>query len=343
MNGYERIWNCLNGKEVDRTPAMLHNFMAAASEKGYSMKEFRNSPKKIARAFIDYARKYDLDGIMVDIDTCIEAYAIGVKVDFPNNEPARVIGNAGDSIEEILEKMDKKRLYSDERVNIVLEAVSLMKEEVGGEIFIRGNADQAAFSLAMLSYGIENFMMDLLDEECNEDIHKLINKAYEVHLEYHKMMKKAGADITSFGDSSCGPDLISRDCYLEFSYPYHKRLKEDLEKEDIKTICHICGNMNSIIEDVASIKFAGLEVDYKTDINLAQRVLKGKSIMFGPIDPSGVFYFAKPEEVSRKTKEVLSIFKGEGIVIGSGCALPANTPEANIRAFINEVKRKTKY
>lgn len=342
MNGYERIWNQLNGKAVDRTPTMLHNFMAAASEKGYSMKEFRNDPKKIARSFIDYARKYDLDGIWVDIDTCIEAHAMGVKVDFPEDEPARVIGPAGNDIEEIIEKMDPKKLHSDERVNIVLEAVSLMKQEVGGEILIRGNADQAAFSLAMLSYGIQDFMMDLLDEDCNEDIHRLISRAYDVHLEYHKLMKKAGADITSFGDSSCGPDLISRDCYMEFSYPYHKKLKEDLEKEGIKTICHICGKMDNIIEDVAGIGFAGLEVDYKTDIKLAKKVLEGKSVMFGPIDPSGVFYYAKPEIVAEKTREVLSLFNNKGLVIGSGCALPANTPEANIRAFVEEVKKNSR-
>lgn len=66
--------------------------------------------------------------------------------------------------------------------------------------------------------------------------------------------------------------------------------------------------------------------------------MKGKSIMFGPIDPSGMFYFGTPEEMAAETKRILDIFNGEGLVIGAGCALPATTPENNIRAFVKTVR-----
>ena len=48
MNGYERIKSALEGRQPDKTPIMLHNFMMAAYEAGYSMEEFREDPKKIA-------------------------------------------------------------------------------------------------------------------------------------------------------------------------------------------------------------------------------------------------------------------------------------------------------
>ncbi|WMJ23537.1 uroporphyrinogen decarboxylase family protein [Paludicola sp. MB14-C6] len=343
MTGYERIMAALKGEKPDRTPMMLHNFMAAANEKGYTLNEFRQDPKKIARAFVDAARKYKLDGILIDIDTCMEANAIGVPTDFPNDEPARVTSGIAGGVEKCMEAMDPQKLYSNERIKILLEAVSLIKNEVGDEILVRGNADQAPFSLAMLSYGMENFMADLLDEDMEEDILKLIDRAYDVHIEYHKMIKSAGADITSFGDSSCGPDLISRAMYNKYAFPYHKRMAADLKKENILTVCHICGNLDNILEDVVAAGFPAIEVDYKTNIERAHELMKGKCTMFGPIDPSGVFYFGTPDILEAQAKRILDIFKGEGLVIGAGCALPKGTPENNIFSFSNTVLAHGKY
>ncbi len=333
MNGLERIKTVLDGKQADMPPIMLHNFMPAASELGMTMEQYRTSPENIAKAHITMARKYSLDGILLDIDTCMEASAIGVPVDYPEDEPARVTGPASNDIHALMEMMDPDKLMKCDRIQIMLEAVSLIRSRVGGELLIRGNCDQMAFSLAMLAYGMTDFMADLLDEEREEQILALIDRAYAVHLQYHKLMKQAGADITSFGDSSCGPDLISRDCYLKFAYPFHQRLKKDLEQEGIQTICHICGNLDNIVEDVAGIGFTGVEIDYKTNIENAAKVFAGKSAVFGIIDPSGMFYFGTPEQVAEETRHVLDVFQGKNLVIGAGCALPSNTPEANLRAF----------
>ncbi|GAA0181144.1 uroporphyrinogen decarboxylase family protein [Clostridium sediminicola] len=338
MTGYDRIKNVLLDGVSDRTPTMLHNFMAAAEEKKYTMGEFRKSPEKIARTFIDYSRKYDLDGILVDIDTCVESHAIGVPTDFPEDAPARNHGAIKGGIDACIEAMDPKKIRKDERANIVAEAVHLIKKEVDGELFLRGNADQGPFSLAMLSYGMSEFMMALMDEEMKPKIKTLMDRALEVHLEYHKMLFEAGADMTSFGDSSCGPDLISADMYREFALPYHKKIAKILNDMNILNLCHVCGNTDLIIEDLASAGFSAVEIDYKTDIVKAQKILKDKAVLFGPIDPSGIFYFGSPEDLKRETKKVMDIFEGKGIVIGAGCALPTGVPEANVRAFMDTVK-----
>lgn len=338
MNGYQRIKAVLAGERPDRTPMMLHSFMAAAAESGITMKEYRESPKKMARVHIDMARKYGLDGVLLDVDTCLEAGAVGVPVDFPEKEPARTTGPASEDIERLIEWMDPERLCADQRVKKAVEAVYLMKKEAGGELFVRGNCDQMAFSLAMLAYGMEDFMADLLDEDCQEKIFQLMDRAYEVHLRFHQMMQEAGADMTSFGDSSCGPDLISRDMYVKYGLPYHKRLVQDLKGSGVPVLCHICGNTDLILTELADVGFDALELDYKTDMARARTILKGKTVMFGPIDPSGVFFFGTPTEVERETERILALFGGEGLVIGAGCALPTGVPEENIRAFVRAVQ-----
>jgi uroporphyrinogen decarboxylase len=312
--------------------------MPAAAEAGFTLAEYRNSAGNMADSHLKFARKYGLDGILLDVDTCMEAGAVGVPVDFPEDGPARVSGTASDSIDELLEMMAPEKLHGYDRIKIQLEAVGIMKKEAGGEIFIRGNCDQMAFSLAMLSYGMENFLADLLDDELEEKITLLIGRAFEVHLEYHRMMLEAGADITSFGDSSCGPDVISPELFAKYSLPFHKKLQNELAKMNTGTVCHICGNLDRIIEDVAAIGYAGVEIDYKTNIENAARVMKGRSVVFGPIDPSGVFYFGTPELMRAKTREVLDHFRGRGIVLGAGCAIPTGAPEELIRTFVETAR-----
>lgn len=194
----------------------------------------------------------------------------------------------------------------------------------------------------MLAYGINDFMADLLDEDLEDDLLTLIDRATDVHIAFHRMILQAGADVTSFGDSSCGPDLISRDMYLKFSYPFHQRIAQSLQKENVPVICHICGNLDRILEDVCGAGFPAIEIDYKTNISKAAAILRNaNTVMFGPIDPSGIFYFGTPDQVRSEAQRVLDIFQGRQLVIGAGCALPAGTPEKNIHAFAETARAYT--
>lgn len=338
MNGYERVMTTLNGGQADQVPVMLHSFMSATAEAGLTMEQYRSDACTMANTHIRFAEKYDLDGLFLDVDTCLEAYAIGVPTDFPKDEPARVTAKLSSDMNVLKAAMRPERLESDPRIGIALEAVRIMKKAVGNDLVVRGNCDQMAFSLAMLSYGMADFLADLLDEELEEDVLDLIDRAYAVHLRFHKLMKQAGADITSFGDSSCGPELISRDMYLKFSFPFQKKLADQLRKDGILTVCHICGNLDNILKDVVNSGFPAIEVDYKTNMVRAQSIMSGKAVMSGSIDPSGVFYFGTPDTVRKETQELLETFRGRGMIACSGCALASGTPGANIRTFVDTVR-----
>jgi Uroporphyrinogen-III decarboxylase len=338
MTGYERMMKAFAGEETDRIPAMLHCFMASSREYGITQEQYRNSPELIASSHIAFAEKYGLDGIVLDIDTCMEASALGVPVDYPEDDPARVTGPISDNIDVVKKAILPSKLLECRRIDILLETVRILKERVGGEILIRGNCDQMAFSLASLCLGMEEFLVDLLDEDMEDDILEILDRCTDVHIAMHRLVKEAGADITSFGDSVCSPDLVSPAMFRRFSLPFHNKLRAELKADGIKTICHICGKTDSILNDMADIGYEAVEIDYKTDISKAAEIFNGKSLVSGIIDPSGVFYLGSPELVERKTKEVLDIFNGKGIIPGAGCALPAGVPEENIRAFVKTVR-----
>ncbi|MDR1385268.1 MAG: hypothetical protein LBJ67_15680, partial [Planctomycetaceae bacterium] len=116
MNGFERISRVLDRKEPDTVPVMLHNFMPAAREAGMTMQQFRSRPENIARAFIDASFRYGLDGILTDMDTALEAYALGAEAVFDEDMPAKIVAPISDRIEEVTDKIDTEKLERDERI-----------------------------------------------------------------------------------------------------------------------------------------------------------------------------------------------------------------------------------
>ena len=138
MNGYERIQATLKGKPTDKVPVMLHNFMLAAEEAGFNMEQFRNDPKVIAESFIKSVDKYQHDGILVDIDTVTLAGAVGVKVDFPADSPARTHRGMLAGMEQV-RNLNPVKIENYKYIQVWLESVRLLKEYFKDDIFIRGN------------------------------------------------------------------------------------------------------------------------------------------------------------------------------------------------------------
>jgi len=181
----------------------------------------------------------------------------------------------------------------------------------------------------------------LIDKTKTDLIFRLIERCYDVHLAFHLMVKEAGADMTSFGDSMGSPDLISPVLFRTFVAPFHKRLIADLARHDIRTVCHICGQTDMILEPWAESGFCGVEIDSKTNIPQAAATMKRKSVVFGVLDPSGVFCRGEETTIRRNTQSVLDCFPHGGLVIGAGCALPAETPSQNIFAFVQTVRQQS--
>ncbi|MBP1659543.1 MAG: hemE 1, partial [Candidatus Aminicenantes bacterium] len=203
------------------------------------------------------------------------------------------------------------------------------------EVYVRGNCDQAGFSLASMMRGPAEGMIDLVDGANREDAHALLSYCTEAALAFIRLMAETGADMVSNGDSPAGPDLISPAMFAQFAQPYEKRLVEEAHALGIPYALHICGNTTRILEGMLGTDADALELDYKTDVRAAREAMKGRAVFIGNIDPSGVLALGTPELVESKTRELLEVFAGvPGFILNAGCAIPAETPSANLRAMI---------
>jgi MtaA/CmuA family methyltransferase len=334
VNGYERIRAALEGRPPDRVPVMLHNFLMAAREAGFSQRRFREDPDAIALSFIRAVETYGYDGVLVDVDTVTAAEALGVRVDHPEDQPARWAAPAIDSLDAVKD-LPPPDLAGSRRVLVWLGAVRRLKRHFGGEVFVRGNCDQAAFSLASMMRGPADWMMDLLDDPRREAAHALLAYCTAAASSFLRLMAAAGADMVSNGDSPAGPDLVSPALYAEFAQPYERRLAEEAHALGLPYALHVCGNTTRILEGLVATGADALELDYKTDARAAREALGGRAVFIGNIDPSGVLALGTPALVEARTRELLQTFGGvPGFILNAGCAIPAETPPANLRAMI---------
>jgi uroporphyrinogen decarboxylase len=312
--------------------------MMAAREAGFSMRRFRSDPDVLSASFIRSVERYGFDGIIVDVDTVTLAGAVGVPVDAPEDDPARVRGGLIGSLEQVagLSRVDIREYPG---VQVWLEAVRLLKRHFGDEVYIRGNCDQCPFTLASLIRGMDGWMMDLLDPENEENVVALLEYCTAVTAQFIRLMGETGADMTSNGDSVAGPDLVSPAIFRRYALPYDRRIAEASHAAGLPYVLHICGNTSSIVEDMIATGADGIEIDYKTDARLAHDRTKDRVTFIGNIDPSGVLALGTPELVGEKTAELLGIFADTPrFILNAGCALPPSTPPENLEAMIRTAR-----
>jgi uroporphyrinogen decarboxylase len=337
MNGYERITAVLKGEKPDKVPVMLHNFMLAAREHGITMEQYRNHPKLIAECFIASVEKYEYDGILIDIDTVTLAGAVGVPVDFPVDDPARSHEGNIASLADVF-SLKPANIENYRYVQNCLEAVRILKDYYKDEIFVRGNCDQAPFSLASMMRGAQTWMLDLM-MGTDEEITYLLEYCLDAGTQFIKLMTQTGCHMVSNGDSPAGPEMISSDMYVKFALPYEKRLIEAAHSEGVKYALHICGNTDVILEHMLTTGADAIDLDYKTDIRKIYDAFHETTTLIGTIDPSGVLALGTPDDVREKALELLNLYRNSNrFILNAGCAIPPTTPSVNIKTMIETAR-----
>lgn len=224
MNAVERCMAAIKGEKVDRIPIDLHNFTMCAETSGMEYGKFFLDSDVMAKMQIALQKRFQHDMVLVENGTATLAEAVGCGVIYDSKKLPVSHEPAIQSIEEIRTLEIPEDLFEKPLIRANLETVKKLAECYQNEVFILGRADQGPFSLAALMYGMENFMMDLLDEDCEEEIELLLEYCTQICILHHKKLLEMGAHMTSMGDSTAGPDVLSPAMYEKFAMPNEKKV-----------------------------------------------------------------------------------------------------------------------
>lgn len=344
MTSVERCRTVLDGGIPDRVPVCLLNFMPAAAMAGMSLREYCTDGTAMAEAHVAAWERYGHD--MVDLENGVAALAsaVGCRVDFEEDtSPPWVTAPALERIEDV-DRLAPIDPLSDGMLPEVVKGTRLISEALGDRAFLLAEADQGPFSLATQIVGIEEFLVALMDPDKHGHVARLLEYTTEQVITYGRALIEAGAHMTGMGDSIAGPDVCSPGQYRQFAVPYERRVVETLAREGVDIGLHICGDATRIIDDMVGTGSPLLAIDFKIDREAAKQAARGRTTLIGTTDPSAVLTLGTADDVRAAVRSDLRILAPDGgFILSPGCALPYETPDENIRAFVETARTEGWY
>lgn len=333
MNSLERCQAVIHGQIPDRVPVDLHNFLSTVYYSGFSMSAALQNGEMLAEAQLKFWKDFQHDMLLVENGVVAEAGACGCGLEFFDDGPPRVSRHVlADGLERI-HSLEVPDPLTSPTMAAVIQAVRILRREVGDRVFIMGRADQGPGALGLALRGYERFVLDMAVNEQPELIHAVLDYCVRVQTRYALALKEAGAHGTCTG--GLGISLISPRLYRQLEQPYEKRFIQAVNAPDFPAALHICGDATPILNEMVATGAPILELDYKTDMHKARQALHGKAVFLGPVNPELIWAAADPREVQDAARSAIDILApGGGFILGPGCALGYNTSFENIHALI---------
>ena len=294
----------------------------------------------MAEMQINMWEEFGHDMLLIENGTAALAQALGCGVIYRKKGAPVAHTTAVKQLEDIRNLKMPADFWESPLLKAQILTVERLVQHFGREVFLIGRGDQGPFSLASQLYGMDRLLEDLMDEEAEEDVHRLLEFCTSACIAYHEKLLQLGVPMTSMGDSTAGPDVISPAMYETFAVPYEKKVIEAVHRKGGLISLHICGNATKIIDQMCNLGADVLEIDQKTDLKTAVRAAKENCALLGQVNPV-LLSNGTQQEVKEAAERILQIVGGKsttGFILVPGCALGGDTPKENIQALIDSVK-----
>ncbi len=329
MTSRERILNLLEGKTVDRPPAMPITMMWAADGIGANYHDYATCAQTQAAGQCAVARDFGFDHVSVISDPCCEAADLGAAVFYPPDAPPAIIEErallADTSLLPRLRVPDPQREGS--RMANRISAVRLLRERMGETHLIEGWVEGPCAESADLR-GINTLMTDYYDDE--DFIHELASFCVDVALEFATAQIEAGADIIGVGDAAAS--LTNRSIYDEFIFPHEKRLIDGIHAAGGRVRLHICGRTSHLLGAITRLGCEIVDLDTLVDLRSARETMGPRQVVLGNIDTVAIVKNGTEQQV-RNALASCRADAGPAWIAGAGCEIPRFTPPGNVRCF----------
>ena len=143
-----------------------------------------------------------------------------------------------------------------------------------------------------------------------------------------------GASGIFYSIQTASRSLHSEDEYVEFGEPYDRQVLESVRDKSILTIVHCHGDA-LMFDRLARLPGHAWNWDDRgTPPSLAtgQSVVPGAVI--GGLHQWRTLRDGSPEDAVAETEDAVAQTRGIGLVVGPGCVLPMNTPDATVAAVV---------
>lgn len=328
MNARERVLALLDGRPIDRLPLMPITMMFAADQIGARYGEYVQDHRVLVEAQIHTARKFGLDYVSAISDPTREAADLGAAVAFYDDQPPAVVeGRALLAEKAVLARLVPPDPHAGGRQQDRIQAIALFNDRLEGERMIEGWIEGPCAQAANLR-GIHTLMLDFYDDP--EFVEELMDFVTEIESRFARAQIQAGADLIGIGDAAAS--LVGPKLYARFIEPREKKLAARIRSAGARVRLHICGNTKPILQGMARTGADILDLDSLTPLRMARAAIGSDPVLLGNVAPVDVLRNGTPEGVTAAVA-ACHTEAGARYIVGAGCEVCRDTPEANLRAL----------
>jgi [methyl-Co(III) methanol-specific corrinoid protein]:coenzyme M methyltransferase len=336
MNARERVLKLFAGEEVDRPPCF--SGMGNVTTEGLKSLNQKFAAthldaKMMAAAAVSTYKLFGFECAVAPFDLCIEAEAMGCEI------------NVYAHSEDLLYPTIKKKLIHSEaemeiavpsglttrgRVPLMVEAIKLMKKDVGGETAV-GSYVLGPFTLAGQVMELNDLLK--LSFKKPDKVGRLLDQLSDVIIEVAGQYEKAGVDYITVREMGATSDVLSPRVFKSLILPY---LKKIFAKITVPSVIHICGKTNDIVPFMAESGAKAISVDQKNDVAETRKKLGPETLVFGNYDPYNVLVSGTPDLVRQTIKKCMD----DGVsAVWPGCDIWPTVPADNFKTMMDEVRK----
>ncbi len=338
MNSYERVMAVLKGRGegVDVTPCV--NFSSTCTREfmeltGAWWPEAHKNPVKMARLGSAAYRFCGLDNVTVPFDTLVEAEVFGVQVNF--HEKERFLAwpsSKAPLVKRVVPPILPEDVSSAGRVQVVAEAVRILKDEFEGEVPVNVYVVPPFTSLSYYVFEYTNFMVTL--ERNPEEVKDVLDEVVDVYAEIVDVYVEAGADIITFYEMGGSASTLPPVFFDEFVRPYVRKMAEHAEV----SVLSLPGEALPVIDRVPRCGVNAVAIDQDTPVSGARKILDSTRAGFpviGNLDPVGVLYEGPEERIREAVRKALE----EGVsMVAPGSDFWLETPTKHISIMVEAAR-----
>ncbi len=331
MNSKERVLGLLTGKDIDRVPCfsgMGNVTKTGLDELGVIFSDAHRDAGKMANASASTHKLFGFESAVVPFDMGLEAEAMGCEMNYYEGRDGIIYPTVKTKIIDLstdLEKAIPTGVEGRGRVPMVVEAIKMLKDDVGGEVAV-GAYVLGPFTLAGQVMDLNELLKASFKEP--DKVEAVLNRLGDVISSIANEFVEAGVDFLTVREMGATSDVISPKMYNSLVMPPLKRVIGTIS---IPSILHICGNTNPIIEMMNECGASALSVEQKSDIKLIREKLGRDPIILGNIDPFNVLVKGTVEDVRNSVKQAID----DGVSgVMPGCDLWPEVPPENMKALV---------
>ncbi len=319
MTHRERIEVAVRGGRPDHVPIAVWRHFPGDDQRA----------ERMAAAHVAHYRAYDPDLLKVTPASGYYGDDWGLRAGYkPNREGVRHYADR--PIKKAADWARLKRLdLSHGAYGREQHAIRLIAEAVGREVPVLETVF-SPLSIARTLAGEQATVRYLREDP--DALHHGLDIIADVTAAFVREVLGAGAGGVFFSTQMATTDLLTVEEYEEFGRPYDLRVLE--AAGDGLVFLHLHGQ-NVMFDLVANYPIQILNWHAReTAPTIAEARARVSTCLACGLDAWNTLAEATPEAVAREVQSAIADTGGRGHIVTTGCVMPVDTPEANIRAAV---------